>query len=258
MAVIRNLNQHLKRRGSRWYYQRRVPLEYADFDERKLICKALKTESLEVARVRRDALVEADEQFWSTVASSTSGLCDRDPRSRETRRAMRSYKAARQRAMAKGFMYTPVQEIAAQEDVADILERLSAIPVRNAPDKSEADAVLGTVSPPAVKISQALEVYFSEIAVTDQIGKSESQLKSWRKVKRRAVSNFVAVVDDLPMHKINRDHARKFYNWWSDRLRPTDGSRPLSGNSADRDLGNLRKLFREYWKPPFRSEVQHR
>ncbi len=59
---------------------------------------------------------------------------------------------------------------------------------------------------------------------------------------------FIKVVDDLPMHKINRDHARKFYNWWSGRLRPTDGSKPLSGNSVDRDLGNLRKLFCEYWK----------
>ncbi len=46
MAVMRSLNQHLKQRGNRWYYQRRVPLEYADFDDRKLICKALKTESL--------------------------------------------------------------------------------------------------------------------------------------------------------------------------------------------------------------------
>lgn len=248
MAVMKRLNQHLKRRGGRWYYQRRVPQEYADFDDRTLICKALKTESLEIARARRDALMEADEQFWSTVASSTNGLNDRDPRSRETKAAMRSYRAARQRAMAKGFMYTPVNEIAVKEDVADILDRLSAIPVRNAPDKSQADAVLGTVSPPDVKISQALEIYYAEIAVTDQIGKSDAQLKSWRKVKRRAVSNFIKVVDDLPMHKINRDHARKFYNWWSDRLRPTDGSKPLSGNSADRDLGNLRKLFREYWK----------
>ncbi len=53
MAVMRNLDQHLKRRGSRWYYQRRMPLEYTDFDDRKLICKALKTESLEVTRARR-------------------------------------------------------------------------------------------------------------------------------------------------------------------------------------------------------------
>ncbi len=248
MAVMKDLNQHLHRRGNRWHYVRRVPSEYADFDPRGMIRKSLKTESLEVARARRDALAEADEQFWATVAISGQGLTGANPVSKQTRHAMREYQAARQRAMAKGFMYTPVQEIAAQEDVADILDRLSAIPVRNAPDKTEADAVLGTVSPPAVKISQALEVYFSEIAVTDQIGKSDSQLKSWRKVKRRAVSNFVKVVDDLPMHKINRDHARKFYNWWSDRLRPTDGSKPLSGNSADRDLGNLRKLFREYWK----------
>ncbi len=210
MAVMRDLNQHLYRRRNRWHYVRRVPFEYADFDPRGIIRKSLKTDSLEVARARRDALVEADEQFWATVFISGQGLTGTNSVSKQTRRAIHEYQAARQRTMAKGFMYTPVQEIAAQEDVADILDRLSAIPVRNAPDKSEADAELGTVSPPDIKISQALEIQFSEIAVSDQIGKSETQVQSWRKAKKRAVSNFVQVVDDFPMHKINRDYARKF------------------------------------------------
>ncbi|MCY4203372.1 MAG: hypothetical protein OXD38_12325 [Aestuariivita sp.] len=45
------------------------------------------------------------------------------------------------------------------------------------------------------------------------------------------------------MHKINRDQERKFYNWWSDRLCPTDGDKPRSGNGANHDLGNLRNCF---------------
>lgn len=248
MGMMKSLNQYLKQRGNRWYYQRQVPSEYADFDDRGLICKALKTESLEVARARRDSMKEADEQFWATVSSTARCLSDRSPQSEKTKMAMRAYQAARQRAMARGFLYTPIQEIAATEDVADILDRIKSIPDHGEPAKQDADAVLGTVPPPDVRLSQALEIYFSEIAVTDQLGKSDAQKKSWQKVKRRAVNNFIAVVDDMPMHKINRDHARKFYNWWAARLHPTDGSRPLTGNSADRDLGNLRKLFREYWK----------
>jgi len=67
MAVMKDLNQHLHRRGNRWHYVRRVPSEYADFDPRGMIRKSLKTESLEVARARRDSPAEADEQFWATV-----------------------------------------------------------------------------------------------------------------------------------------------------------------------------------------------
>jgi integrase len=38
------------------------------------------------------------------------------------------------------------------------------------------------------------------------------------------------------------------YQHWAARVHPTDGSKPLSGNSANRDLGNLRKLYRRYFE----------
>lgn len=103
MGVMRDLNQYLKQRGQRWHYVRRVPKEYTEFDKRGLISRALKTESLEVARARRDALAEADNQFWINVVSASNGLPANDAASIHTKRAMRSYQAARGRAMAKGF-----------------------------------------------------------------------------------------------------------------------------------------------------------
>jgi len=78
-------------------------------------------------------------------------------------------------------------------------------------------------------------------------GKSAKQKRDWEKIKRRAVNNFIALCGDLEMDKISRKHGRDFYNWWGKRLHPTDGSKPLHPNSANRDIGNLRKLFREYW-----------
>ena len=67
MGVMRDLNQHLKKRGNRWHYVRRVPKEYQFFDKRGTVYKSLKTESLELARARRDALMEADNQYWASV-----------------------------------------------------------------------------------------------------------------------------------------------------------------------------------------------
>ena len=239
MGVMRDLNQHLKRRGTRWHYVRRVPREYEFFDKRGTVYKSLKTESLELARARRDALMEADHQYWASVMASDTLPTDI---------ARRSYKSAQRRAMAKGFVYTPAQDLADVATLAEIIDRLQAIPRDPVPDKKEADAVLGLVERPAVRISKAMALYCDEIAVSELLGKSEEQKKSWRKVKMRALNNFIKVVGDLPMHKITRDHARKYFNWWAGRVAPKDGSKPLTTNSANRDLGNIRKLYREFWE----------
>jgi len=239
MGVMRDLNQHLKKRGNRWHYVRRVPKEYQFFDKRGTVYKSLKTESLELARARRDALMEADNQYWASVMASDTLPMDI---------ARRSYRSAQRRAMAKGFVYTPVQDLADVATLTEIIDRLQAIPKDPVPDKKEADAVLGLVERPSVKISKAMELYCDEIAVSELLGKSDEQKKSWRKVKMRALNNFIKVVGDLPMHKITRDHARKYYNWWGARVAPKDGSKPLTTNSANRDLGNIRKLYREFWE----------
>ena len=63
---MRDQDKYLKQRGST-YYQHRVPKEYSDFDDRGYIKKSLKTLYLEIARTRRDALVKADDLFWSSV-----------------------------------------------------------------------------------------------------------------------------------------------------------------------------------------------
>lgn len=239
MGMMRDLNQHLKKRGTRWHYVRRVPKEYEFFDKRGTVYKSLKTESLELARARRDALVEADNQYWLSVIATTN---------LETEVALRKYKAAQRRAMAKGFVYTPAQDLADVATLAEIIDRLKAIPTDPVPDKKEADAVLGLVERPSVKISEAMRIYCEEIAVSELLGKSDEQKKSWRKVKMRALANFTKINGDLNMHEINREHAREYFNWWSARVAPKDGSTPLSPNSANRDIGNIRKLFQQYWE----------
>lgn len=239
MGVMKDLNQHLKRRGTRWHYVRRVPKAYEFFDKRGTVYKSLKTESLELARARRDALVEADNQYWLTVMVSGEV---------STETALRAYASAQRRAMAKGFVYTPVQDLADVATLAEIMERLRSIPTDPVPDKKDADAVLGLVERPSVKISQAMDLYCEEIAVSELLGKSEEQKKSWRKVKMRALRNFININGDLPMHEITRDHARKYYNWWAGRVAPKNGEKALTTNSANRDIGNIRKLFRKFWE----------
>ena len=89
---MKRLNQYLKRRGDRWNYHRRVPTVYQDIDPRGTIRVALDTASVEIARARRDALAKADELFWRSLKVGKPTALD-------------SYEAARQRAMARGFVY---------------------------------------------------------------------------------------------------------------------------------------------------------
>ena len=98
MGMMKDLHQYLKRRGQRWHYFRRVPKEYDAFDKRGTVYKSLKTESLQLARAKRDALLQADNQYWLSVV--TSGEVS-------TEVALRSYASAQRRALAKGFVYSP-------------------------------------------------------------------------------------------------------------------------------------------------------
>jgi hypothetical protein len=63
-------------------------------------------------------MVEADDQYWAHLAFQ-SKQCGAVDVSRQR------YEAARTRAKARGFIYTPLPELTATIDVADLLKRLS-------------------------------------------------------------------------------------------------------------------------------------
>ncbi len=155
-------------------------------------------------------------------------------------------------ALALGFTYTPASQLAEQATLEQILRRLDTLGSVTAKPTREklqdADALLGLVTPNDVTITQALNLYLGEIALDEQGGKSPEQLKTYTKVKRRAVANFIKLNGDLSMTDIDRDHARKVYRHWADRIHPNDRQKPVSGNSGNRDLGNLRKLYRRYFE----------
>ena len=77
MALMRDLNQYLQKRGDRWHYGRRVPKAYQVFDKRGTVRKSLKTNSLEVARRCRDDLVNADDEYWAAMSQIQDGKLKR-------------------------------------------------------------------------------------------------------------------------------------------------------------------------------------
>lgn len=61
------LNQYLYSKRGRWHYTRCVPSEVAHLDRRGTIRVGLKTDSLDVARHRRDAMMLADNEYWALL-----------------------------------------------------------------------------------------------------------------------------------------------------------------------------------------------
>jgi len=109
-------------RSGHWHYQRRVPVKYRHIDTRRLVRKSLGTTSLEVARLRRDAMMEADDAYWRVLALEASDNGGVSPTTKIVEEER--YRAATSRALVYGFIYKPVHQIAQEESPERILERL--------------------------------------------------------------------------------------------------------------------------------------
>lgn len=117
------------------------------------------------------------------------------------------------------------------------------------PEPETTEALLGGVARPKVRVSDALQIYFDEIALDEQMYKSPEQKASWRKVKKLAVTYFIEQCGDLVMEEITREHALAYKAWWAEQVMPSDPDKePLTGYTANRRIGGIRSLYREYFK----------
>ncbi|WP_161796934.1 tyrosine-type recombinase/integrase [Devosia soli] len=154
--------------------------------------------------------------------------------------------AASKLALALGFGYRPTEQLA-EGSWAEIAQRMEVILPQSTP-KPVLEAALGLVEEPKATFGDALKIYCGEIFKTELAGKSEAQLRKWRVIPERAIRTFVEVVGDKPLSEIKRSDAVKFYRHWLERIQPSDPSiSRLSPSSGNRQLGELRKLYRSYF-----------
>lgn len=254
MTTSANPNKYLMNRGGFWYYQRFIPTRFSHIDDRGRIRHSMNTSSLDVARVRRDAQVVADDNYWRALAleaTDNEGLT-------ETTRAIqeRLYKAASARAQVYGYVYKTVDRLAEENDTGQILERLKVLKAKSGnkelPEEKEIDALLGGVGKPQkpiVTVKEAFELYLDKISYDDQYNKDEDQLYSWKKTKRTSIGYFLEVIGNLNMEDITRKQALKYEDWWRNRMRAgKEGRAGVKPNTANRHIGNIRTLYTSYFK----------
>jgi len=196
-------------------------------------------------------MVKADDLFWASLCGVDGAESSAQSTRAQHAIAQRRYEAASNRAMARGFTYAPAEELAKTAAIEELLERIKLVEAKDTGGKSkreaaEAEALLGGVMQPPVRISEAFDIYCEQIASDELIGKSEVQKASWVKTQKRGVQNLINLIGDKPILSITRQDAQAFYNWLRERLAPKPGKPALKANTANRDLGCVRRLFASY------------
>lgn len=235
---LKKADRFLVSRRGNFYYKRRVPAEVAHIDKRApMVRMSLKTDDLALARKKRDQLEAADDAYWASLI--VDGV--NDP-------ARRRYEAAVKRVEALGFTYHSASELERPEAFDDLMDRVRQLLATGKEDLAE--PLLGAIDTPRTTVSQAFKLYHEEIVAAELIGKSKAQRDQWKKVKLRAVNNFISIVSDKPMVEISRDDANKVFRHWLGRIAPKEGDGPATAvaNSGNRDIGNLRVLYDAYFK----------
>ena len=243
--------KYLRIRGGWYYYYRHIPTRVQPFYSGKTIRIALKTRSAEIARMRRDELVEADDQYWAQLRLSLD--LEAAGQSMETGIARQRYAIATARAMAAGFRYWPMDELADPTHIEEIVRRVLAVRDKagsdSPADRSIVDAVLGGVEVPKTTVSEAMDIYKDKIAVGDLMNKSPEQKTLWHATKDRSLKYFVEVIGDLPMSDITREHAQAYFTWWNAQLSPADpNQKPKKPKTAGRHFSDIRNLYTEYFR----------
>ncbi|WP_299146789.1 DUF6538 domain-containing protein [uncultured Tateyamaria sp.] len=211
----------IKKRGKKFSLYKRVPKRYASIEPRTFVWCSLGTDS------EREAAEKAP-LVWSQMLDGWEAKLKGD-----TQDAKQRFEAARELASARGFRYMPAEKII--EDTEQIVDRVESIsgPL-DTPDHFEAVALLGRVEPPALKISECLELYW-ELARDKTQGKSDDQLRRWKNPRIKAVKNFIEVCGDKAIANVTADDMLDYRAWWMDKIE-REG---LANTSANKDFIHL-------------------
>ena len=241
-------NRYLRQLGPWWHYVRVVPAKARAVEGRRRIGRTLRTQCVAEARQRRDEWEKSDNERWAAFISSKTPT-QRFLETVADREHHDQFLSAKDAAQALGFPYVPMSRLVEDAPVEELARRLEALDAFGLESETNVSALLGGEEPPPIKLYEAFELYCDEIAIDDQIGKSPAQLRNWKRIKLLAVKNFIRVIGNKPIAEITREDARVFFNWWAERISPDSGAkRVFDASTARRDIGNLRKLYREYFK----------
>lgn len=193
-----------------------------------MVFLSLHTDSKEIATIKA-------KKIWADMIEAWEAKLDGDDSD-----AFQRMEAARNLAAKRGFRFLTADKVA-KLPLAELLDRIEAVVTPSGKvDKLEAEAVLGGARPPVIKVSRALDRYWT-VAKAKTLGKTKDQIRRWENPRKKAVANFIEVIGDLPLEDITTRDLFKFREWWVEKM----AEEGLSANSANKDFIHLTSLIRE-------------
>ena len=218
---------YLQLRGKTYYYNRRVPKKLTLVEGRSDIKISLNTGDYDRAKAKAANINAQIEKRWSAMQVSDSA------------RAEKCWKAIQDIASSYDFSYVDAHQLIKSKDLKAIGDRLDVLEkAGKSTHKPTVQAVLGTAQKPEIKLSDALDKYFSLNRDMEK-RKSENQLRKWKNPRIKAVRNFTKLVgQDMPINQITPEMALDFRDWWMDRVL----NEGLQSDTANKDIGNLNAI----------------
>lgn len=246
-------DRYLKQPRNRnvWMYQRAIPEDMQRFHGgRKTINRSCGTERKSIARRLRDQWAEADTKFWKAMRSGQDAASVRE-----------RYEAALVVSEHLEISFNdPItfQEAMEINQVDRWIENNQKIDKLTNPDgkqysreelpkaletkKKLRKLAFGKVDKPVENVDDAKERWLNDVILDEWIGKSPEQKRNHRVPINRAVENYKKVVKPKGAFlETSRADALKFHAWLNGRVISKD----LSFSSANRDMGVLRRVFRD-------------
>ncbi|MBK8227479.1 MAG: integrase [Flavobacteriales bacterium] len=220
----------LLKRGTRYYYNRRVPDIFRHLDRRDTVRVSLRTDSRAHAWRKAVALNDEVEAYWQSLINETL--------LHDASRFGKIVLVAHQ----LGFSYQPMSAVATLP-LQQLVERVLA--TRDASPK-QVEALLGGKEAPLLPLSKVLDKYW-ELAKDKIAGKSLDQVRKWRRPRARVIDRFIRLTGDKELKDVTRDDVLSFRDWWLERIR-TEDQNALSANKEFIHLKGILELVSEHYK----------
>ena len=216
--------QHLLNRNGNYYYNRKVPTAYREYDSRDYVRVSLKTDSKKIAIRLANEKNDQLEAYWYSLLKTGEKYS-------ESR-----YKALIERAGILGFTYY-YNQFLAERPIHEIAARYQFLEKQNFNEK-QVEAILGAEDKPVIQLKDALRLFW-DLSKDKLIDKSKNQIRKWENPRKLAFKNFFECVGNKPLCEISRNDISTFRNWWIERLNTGD----YVSNTANKELINVKTIL---------------
>lgn len=231
--------RYIIKRNDIYWYQRKIPIKLRTVIGKQFNRQSLKTKDINLAQKRRDLMASADDDYWHELMSGRSIIS-----------ASEEYDKVLMRAQALNIFYQGAAEMAQEFSDERLLKRIEILEQQNLLNSPAIfSAVTGSIDRPSHPISEVLKIYIEKIkAVELKENYNEQQLRHWKSSRHRAVQTFIDICGDIGVDEIQRHHARQIYSYFQQRILSKDKKIKMLAGSANRQLGDLHVLLKEYNK----------